>query len=441
MSQKLIQHQIVNYTDILKWLRKILECRNQFLKRHRENANNGSKIVICKQAHIKLEVVFLMYLWSIEADAVLVSLSCFSLLCEEAVVRSSAMGELSAVTDLLPNYSICEELAQASTTLTTGRAALQKKITALLRKITICTPGVMQAWTDTFYNWEVSTKALTNFPKQKNDELPSSDAFRGKRRASHQPFLSISSTEHELEDQIYEWANMTGFLLALGGVCLQRKSPPADSAAAAMARMACGGVADQGNKLKGPGGVCSGMPSFSSMPMTMQMAMQQVMPPPMHPHGVAAQDMQYCPVTQYLGQLLRLLVCPNEKFGTSIQKHVKELVGHDMSPLLYPILFDEIKRIVEKFFDQNGQVIVNDTNTQFIDHIIFIMKNVLDSKPENQPSAENLGQTSIEIMMTTIVRYVRYLDTTVLALHIKTRLCQGGGDSIDSGHISGCFLG
>ena len=69
-------------------------------------------------------------------------------------------------------------------------------------------------------------------------------------------------------------------------------------------------------------------------------------------------------------------------------------------------------------------MIVNDTNTQFIDHIIFIMKNVLDSKPENQPSAENLGQTSIEIMMTTIVRYVRYLDTTVLALHIKTRLCQ-----------------
>ena len=168
----------------------------------------------------------------------------------------------------------------------------------------------------------------------------------------------------------------------------------------------------------------SGMSSFSTMPMTMQMGFQQMMQPPSMPHGASAQDMQYCPVTQYLGQLLRLLVCPNEKFGTSIQKHVKELVGHDMSPLLYPILFDQIKQIVEKFFDNMGQVIVSDTNTQFIDHIIFIMKNVLDSKPENQPSAENLGQTSIETMMTTIVRYVRYLDTTVLALHIKTRLCQ-----------------
>lgn len=38
----------------------------------------------------------------------------------------------------------------------------------------------------------------------------------GKRRASHQ------SSEHDLEEQITEWANMTWFLLALGGVCLQR---------------------------------------------------------------------------------------------------------------------------------------------------------------------------------------------------------------------------
>lgn len=56
ISQKLIQHQIMNYTDILKWLREILVCRNAFLLRHREYANVGSNIPICKQAHIKLEV-------------------------------------------------------------------------------------------------------------------------------------------------------------------------------------------------------------------------------------------------------------------------------------------------------------------------------------------------------------------------------------------------
>lgn len=102
-----------------------------------------------------------------------------------------------------------------------------------------------------------------------------------------------------------------------------------------------------------------------------------------------------------------------------------------MSPALYPILFDQIKFFVEKFFDSQGQVcslvlylyytcilfiflqipflmfsfvqvVVADHNTQFIEHIIFVMKNVLDSKTD-QPS-EHLGVTSIEGMMLAIVR-------------------------------------
>ena len=86
---------------------------------------------------------------------------------------------------------------------------------ALLRKVDSCTTGVMHAWEETFNKfWESSTKALSHFPKLKVDELlPSSESFHrmgGKRRPSHHNHLSISSTEHELEDQINEWANMTG---------------------------------------------------------------------------------------------------------------------------------------------------------------------------------------------------------------------------------------
>ena len=63
------------------------------------------------------------------------------------------------------------------------------------------------------------------------------------------------------------------------------------------------------------------------------------------------QDLQYCPVTQFCRYMLNLLVCNNEKFGPKIQKHVKELLGHELNPALYPILFDSIRSIVEKFFD------------------------------------------------------------------------------------------
>ena len=80
-------------------------------------------------------------------------------------------------------------------------------------------------------------------------------------------------------------------------------------------------------------------------------------------------------------------MCPNEKFGPQIQ-----------SPSLYPILFDQIKIIVEKFFDQSGQVIVNETNTQFIEHIIFITKNVMEAgasgKDQNQQKQIRRGCAS-----------------------------------------------
>lgn len=67
-------------------------------------------------------------------------------------------------------------------------------------------------------------------------------------------------------------------------------------------------------------------------------------------------SMLYKFVSRFVGELLKLLVCKNEKFGPQIQKNVKELVGHEMSPALYPILFDQIKFFVEKFFDSQGQV-------------------------------------------------------------------------------------
>ena len=59
---------------------------------------------------------------------------------------------------------------------------------------------------------------------------------------------------------------------------------------------------------------------------------------------------------RFIGQLLKLLVCNNEKFGPQIQKHVKELVGHELNSHIYPILFDRCKAFVDKFFDASGQV-------------------------------------------------------------------------------------
>ncbi|PVD31241.1 hypothetical protein C0Q70_06653 [Pomacea canaliculata] len=380
ISQRLIQHQIVNYTEILKWLREILICRNRFLQKHSANANVGSNIPVCRQAHIKLEVVFFMYLWSIDMDAVLTAMSCFRLLCEEAEIRCGA--DEMAVTQLLPNSSVYEELAAASTYIITGRAALQKRIMGLLRKIDQSTPGNSQAWEDTYRNWDAVTRYLELYPKVKYEEQGRgeiAEMIKLKRKTPQH-----ANTEHELEDQLNEWANMTGFLCAVGSVRLQNKSTRVSN---------------------------SSLPGIQVEPSRKSSLMQS-----------CSNDSQYCPVTQFIGNLLKLLVFQNEKFGATIQKHVKELVGHELNPALYPSLFDQIKICVDKFFDATGQVIVQDQNTLMIENVIFIMKNILEMKSD-QP-CEYLGVTSIESLMLAIVRYVRHLDSSMHAIQIKTKLCQ-----------------
>lgn len=233
ISQKLIQHQIPNYTDVLKWMKEILICRNKFLQRHSNFANVGTQIAICRQAHTRLEVVLYMFLWSIDLEAVLLSLSCFGLLCVEVDIRCSA--DDLPVTSMMLNYYLYQELAQVATITRApqstkrdnskfpfvdhneSRAVLQHKIMELLRAAEHCDPGVQQAWEETFRCWEHTSKSLQTYPKGKCED--GQEIFHraiGKRRASHQ------STEHDLAEQISEWATMTWFLLSLGGACLQR---------------------------------------------------------------------------------------------------------------------------------------------------------------------------------------------------------------------------
>lgn len=145
-----------------------------------------------------------------------------------------------------------------------------------------------------------------------------------------------------LQDQLHEWVNMTGFLCALGSVCLIKSDRSAET--------------------------------------------------------------QYCPVTEFIAHLLKLLVCNNDKFGPQIQKHVKEIVANELNPAIYPILFEQIKLDVDKFFeDVNGQVIVNEINTQYIENIIFIMKMIMENYKSEQ-GGEHLGQSTIEPLMLSIVR-------------------------------------
>ncbi|KAM5179673.1 neurofibromin isoform 1-T1 [Mantella aurantiaca] len=384
ICKKLIGHQMLNSTEVLKWLREILICRNKFLLKNKECAAVGSAIPICRQAQTKLEVCLYMFLWSPDIEAVLVAMSCFRSLCEEADIRCG-VDEVS-VHNFLPNYNTFLEFASVSNMMSLGRAALQKRVMSLLRRIEHPTPGNTEAWEDTYAKWEQATKLILNFPKTKLEDGQVTESLHKtivKRRMSHVSgggSIDLSDT-----DSLQEWINMTGFLSALGGVCLQHRSNV-------------------------------GLVTYS---------------PPMGPVNerkgsvismLSTEGNAETPVSKFLDRLLSLMVCNNEKVGIQIRTNIKDLVGLELSPALYPMLFNKMKNNISKFFDSQGQVLLNDTNTQFVEQTITILKNLLDNHTEG--SSEHLGQASLETMMLNLVRYVRVLGNLVHAIQIKTKLCQ-----------------
>lgn len=138
-----------------------------------------------------------------------------------------------------------------------------------------------------------------------------------KRRMSHVSgggSIDLSDT-----DSLQEWINMTGFLCALGGVCLQHRS----SAGLATYSPPMGPVSER----KG---------SMISM--------------------VSTEGNTETPVSKFIDRLLTLMVCNHEKVGLQIRTNIKDLVGLELSPALYPMLFNKLKNTISKFFDSQGQV-------------------------------------------------------------------------------------
>lgn len=84
-----------------------------------ECATMGSGIPVCRKAQTKLEVCLYMFLWSPDTEAVLVAMSCFRHLCEEADIRSAA--DEVPIQTILPNYATFNEVASVSIMMGTGQ--------------------------------------------------------------------------------------------------------------------------------------------------------------------------------------------------------------------------------------------------------------------------------------------------------------------------------
>ena len=95
---------------------------------------------------------------------------------------------------------------------------------------------------------------------------------------------------------------------------------------------------------------------------------------------------------------------------------MKEMIGEELDPALYPQLFQQIKEYVDKFFDSNGQVETTEINTLFIKHVIQVLRQVLENGHEEEEVAEHLGIVSIEGLILSITRYYFMVVMTMLLM-------------------------
>ncbi|VDP24625.1 unnamed protein product, partial [Soboliphyme baturini] len=123
---------------------------------------------------------------------------------------------------------------------------------------------------------------------------------------------------------------------------------------------------------------------------------------PSTPPITVAKD-HYGPASQFLSHFLSLLFLQSENLEAPIIRQVKESCSFELSPLLYESVFEQIKTFTERFFDSSGEILLTYGNTQFIEHAVYIMKNILLEIGSTWKS--DLKISCIEPILLTFCRY------------------------------------
>ncbi|RUS29150.1 hypothetical protein BC938DRAFT_480989 [Jimgerdemannia flammicorona] len=385
-----IARQILEYREreeglkmLLDLLRQLLEKRNEFLRNHQESASQGSDIRERLAASIALEIALLVLLCSADTEICSSAVICFSHLCTEAQLTEELDDPQHSQLTIVENMAVYIDLANGSG-IVTGRKAQQKRIRKLLRMMTRGTPGNLAAWEEAWKRWKILTQAVARpIEEQKEDVLDTGPGrrtgpFYEKLRTMKQLTPSTSRGDID-EEKSSEWQNYTGFLAALGGCCLTPASVPNTPTGA-----------------KGRSG---------------SVQMEQT------PRRVSAQHDSNHMVDKFVQEMVELLISEN----VLVREVVKETLGADLSPGLYPNLFRQLEVIVARFFDPDGDVNCREQYTLFVEQAISVLKLVLDRI--NDPS-DNLFTVDFGSLVQSFAKYLNRLGTNHVALRIKVKMCQ-----------------
>lgn len=325
-----------SYLDLIL---QLLKRRNEFLSKRIASFTGVEAATVYKAisvaantpdrfgSSVSLEMALLVFLCSSDLEISYLAVQCLSLIMDEAELtgegeREEIGGDPPSDTPaaspqvmmntVAENGHVFAELKKlAGSGATTGQKALQKRLRKLLRLVSKPTAGNMGAWDEVYKRWKVLSVVHTTVINP-SSSLPDDDGDLNVKRKKATPSRPLAPMEFT-EDR-GDWQNYTGFLAALGGVCLNSSLiiPPA-------------GVRKNNFPTRRPS-QSGGTPAETSMPdhWSTVVGMQLM----------SAYSDAKIKVENFLAEMVELSICDN----IMVREAVKELLGNELNSGLYGIL-------------------------------------------------------------------------------------------------------
>ncbi|TLS24731.1 hypothetical protein PpBr36_08009 [Pyricularia pennisetigena] len=336
-------------TDLSTNLRSIhsyLESRLLLLSVVKDLAELTEEIPERTAAYTRLETVLLVALCSPDIETCQLVTSCFGRFLEEcrAIDAASETGKSSL--SLLRNGEVFQEISSRAFRFT-GLVAFQKRMRGLLRRMQYPSTGILDAWELGFDKWLHLSKEV-----------------------------STSSPEGVSERTVAEWRNYSGFLAALGGIC----------------------IADQAVILEEP--VVSGLRWIDRLP---------------------SDDEEEPVLARFLRLSVQILACHNVR----IRETMREVLSSEVSPALYQPLFKALEVELDVLFAGalEGSVKEQDSEIVFAEQAASLMRALV----ERLDTPAELGAASSVHLGSLTLNFAKFLDSvsdSPSSLRVKIKICQ-----------------
>ncbi|KAI8983424.1 hypothetical protein BDB01DRAFT_790689 [Pilobolus umbonatus] len=372
---------------LLELLKRLLVAQNNLFEQNRDLATCGIDTRERLQSSIGLEVSLLTLLCSADSVICTLTIECFSLLCTEVHLTERLDDMQPVMMTITENMKFYTELTNQSSVVP-GRRSQQRHIRRLLRSIDHSSPGMLAACEEAWKRWKyLSPLVIRDDSKEDILELRKGGGYTwhdklrnnaNKQSSNSTPFPNNNWIELPDDEKPSEWQNYAGFLAALGGVCLMKDSSYL--------------VSDKNR--------------HSDISLINQAKYL----------SVSTESLNM--IDKFIMEMVDLLLSDN----VIVREWVREILGNDLSPALYHIMFRHTENMLVKCFNsESSEPICEPRYTLFVEQAISVLKLVLDRLVDR---TDNLFTVDFSTLIGQYAVYLNKLGINLTSIKIKIKMCQ-----------------